>query len=53
VTTVGGVNVLAELALALAVPAYLVALAVVVLLAIRRSALRGARRCPRRGAGTR
>ena len=38
---------------ALAVPAYLVALAAVVLLVIRRSALPGARLCPRRGAGTR
>jgi hypothetical protein len=45
------VNVLAELALALAVPAYLVTLAAVVLLAIRRSTLRDARRCPRRGTG--
>jgi len=47
------VNVLAELALALAVPAYLVALAAVVLLAVRRSALRDARRFPRPGAGAR
>jgi len=46
-------NVLAELALALAVPAYLVALAAVVLLTCRRSALRDARRCPHRGVGAR
>jgi len=46
---------IADLALLLAVPAYLIALAAVVLLALRRSALRGARprRCPRHGAGAR
>ncbi|MDQ3987873.1 MAG: hypothetical protein M3291_01490 [Actinomycetota bacterium] len=42
-------NVLANVALALVVPAYLIVLAAVVLLAIRRSAQRDARRCPRRG----
>ncbi|MGH4019319.1 MAG: hypothetical protein ACRDT0_08800 [Pseudonocardiaceae bacterium] len=42
-----------DLTLLLAVPAYMTALAAVVLLAFRRSALRGARprRCPRRGPG--
>jgi hypothetical protein len=47
--------VIADLALLLAVPAYLIALAAVVLLALRRSALRGARphRCPRHGVGAR
>ncbi|MGH3979604.1 MAG: hypothetical protein ACRDRZ_11490 [Pseudonocardiaceae bacterium] len=44
-------DVLAELALALVVPAYMTALAAVVLLADRRFALRGSRRCPRREAG--
>jgi hypothetical protein len=50
-----GDSVIADLALLLAVPAYLIALAAVVLLAVRRSALRGARprRCPRHGAGAR
>jgi len=53
--TVFGVilDVLAELAPALAGPAYLVALAAVVLLADRRSALRGSRRSPRRRAAAR
>ncbi|MGH4018174.1 MAG: hypothetical protein ACRDT0_02800 [Pseudonocardiaceae bacterium] len=54
-STVCGVilDVLAELALALVVPAYMTALAAVVLLADRRFALRGSRCCPRRGAGAR
>ncbi|MGH3978239.1 MAG: hypothetical protein ACRDRZ_04440 [Pseudonocardiaceae bacterium] len=43
-------DVLAELALALAVPAYMTALAAVVL-TFQRSAPRGSRRCPHRGAG--
>ncbi len=42
---------IAYVAALLAVPAYLVALAAVVLLTIRRSALRDARRFPRRGVG--
>ncbi|MGH3978540.1 MAG: hypothetical protein ACRDRZ_06000 [Pseudonocardiaceae bacterium] len=46
-------DVLAGLALALVVPAYMTVLAVVVVLAFRRSALRGSHRCPRRGAGAR
>jgi len=47
--------VIVDLALLLAVPAYLTALAAVVLLAVRRSALSGTRprRCPRSGAGAR
>ena len=47
--------VIADLVFLLAVLAYLIALAAVVLLALRRSALRGARprRCPRHGAGAR
>lgn len=44
---------IADLALLLAVPTYLVALATVVLLAIWRSTWRDARRCPPHGAGTR
>ncbi|MGH3977696.1 MAG: hypothetical protein ACRDRZ_01650 [Pseudonocardiaceae bacterium] len=44
---------IADLLLQLVVPAYMTALAAVVLLAFRRSALRGARRCPRHGAGAR
>ncbi|MGH4018984.1 MAG: hypothetical protein ACRDT0_07035 [Pseudonocardiaceae bacterium] len=48
-------DVLAEFVLALAVPAYMTALAAVVLLAFRRSALRDSRprRCPHPGAGAR
>ncbi|MGI9063023.1 MAG: hypothetical protein ACR2FQ_04320 [Pseudonocardiaceae bacterium] len=46
-------DVLAELAPALTGPAYLVALAAVVLLADRRSALHGSRRYPRRRAAAR
>ncbi|MCA1674101.1 MAG: hypothetical protein LC799_18520 [Actinobacteria bacterium] len=47
--------VIADLALLLAVPAYLTVLAAVVLLALRRSARPGThpRRCPRHEAGTR
>ena len=44
---------LTDLALLLAVPAYLTALAAVVLLAIRRSTLRDSRCCPPPGAGAR
>jgi len=44
---------LTDLALLLAVPAYLTALAAVVLLAIRRSTLRDSRRCPPPGTGAR
>ena len=52
--TVGAViTLLTDLALLLAVPAYLTALAAVVLLAIRRSTLRDSRRCPPPGTGAR
>jgi hypothetical protein len=47
------ITLLTDLALLLAVPAYLIALAAVVLLVIRRSALRDSRRCPPPGAGVR
>ncbi|MGH4022227.1 MAG: hypothetical protein ACRDT0_23935 [Pseudonocardiaceae bacterium] len=45
-------NMLAELALALAVPAYMTIVAAVVL-AFQRPAPRDSHRCPRRGAGAR
>jgi hypothetical protein len=52
--TVGAViTLLTDLALLLAVPAYLIALAAVVLLVIRRSTLRDSRRCPPPGTGAR
>jgi hypothetical protein len=45
--------VIADLALLLAVPACLIALAAVALLAVRHSVLHGARRCPHPGEGAR
>lgn len=47
------IALLTDLTLLFAVPAYLIALAAVVLLAIRRSTLRDARHCPPPGAGMR
>jgi len=47
------IALLTDLALLLAVPAYMTALAAVVLLAIRRSTLRDSRCCPPPGAGAR
>ncbi|MGH4018465.1 MAG: hypothetical protein ACRDT0_04315 [Pseudonocardiaceae bacterium] len=44
---------IAYVAALLAVPAYMTALAAVVLLAFQSPALRDSRRCPRRGAGAR
>ncbi|HYZ09589.1 MAG TPA: hypothetical protein VE709_13625 [Pseudonocardiaceae bacterium] len=44
---------IADLALLLAVPACLIALAAVALLAVRHSVLHGARRCPHPGEGAR
>jgi hypothetical protein len=45
--------VIADLALLLAVPACLIALAAVALLGLRHSVLHGARRCPHPGEGAR